>query len=163
MNADMRQKTRRALALATTILLLDQFTKFLIVRGIQPGARVDVIPGFFRLVHVRNPGAAMGLFAGYSWALGILALVVLGVIAVFYTRWTGRWWERHLAFGLMIGGIVGNLIDRLARGGVVDFISFYYRSWEYWSFNVADSAICVGVAVYLISTYKRPDPDDDDG
>jgi signal peptidase II len=142
------------LALAGGVLVLDQASKAWIQARLpyptygEPGAIV-VVPGFFNLIHVGNTGAAWSLFLGRSTMLAAAAAATL--LAIF-------WWRRALglrtrlvqvSFGLLCGGIVGNLLDRLRHGHVIDFLDFHFGSYVYPTFNIADSGICIGVAIYL--------------
>ena len=148
--------------LSIVVLVLDQLTKFWIVDRLPldsygPGRWIPVIDGFFNLVHVGNTGAAWSLFTGRSTMLALLALITLG--AIYYWRRSLNLRERwmQLSFGLLCGGIVGNLIDRLAYGHVVDFLDFHFGSYIYPTFNIADSGIVVGVVIYFIYSMKNPD------
>lgn len=144
------------------VLGLDQLTKMWIVAQLPlgsygPGRWIPVIDGFFHLVHVGNTGAAWSLFTGRSTILALLALVTLGAI-YFWRRSLGlrqRWMQ--ISFGLLCGGIVGNLIDRLAYGHVVDFLDFHFGSYIYPTFNIADSGICIGVGIYFVYSLKNPE------
>lgn len=133
---------------ALAVLALDQLTKFLIYTvWPEPGANeLVVIPGFFSLVHWRNPGAAWGIFARHTWLLAIISLVAALAIMVFFKRLSEGKPVLAMAYGVLLGGIVGNLIDRaFFVEGVVDFLAF--RWWP--AFNVADSAITCSV-VFLV-------------
>ena len=145
-------------AIIVAVVLADQWTKYVVEHRLRfNGPPVVVIPGFFHLVHVRNTGAAWGMLADSTMALSALSALVFGAMAVWFGRFTGGLLERAIALALIMGGIGGNLIDRLWRHGVVDFLSFFWRSFEWPAFNIADSAICVGVGVYLISSFWRGD------
>lgn len=122
-----------------------------------PGA-ITVIDGFFYLVHVGNTGAAWSMFTGRSVMLAMLAIVTLG--AIFFWRHTLSLRTRavQIGFGLLCGGIVGNLVDRLVHKHVIDFLDFHFGSYVYPTFNIADSGICVGVGIYLIWSLKNPEP-----
>jgi signal peptidase II len=153
---------RLLLVLAAAILALDQATKFWVAARIpfdplhshDVGQDIAVIPGFFYLIHVGNTGAAWSMFSGQSVLLAALAVATLLAIA---------WWRHALglrdrvtqvAFGLLCGGIAGNLLDRLARGHVTDFLDLHFGSYIYPTFNVADSGICVGVFLYLLRSLR---------
>ena len=134
---------------ALVVIALDQITKVAVIRTLQPYEAISVIPGFFNLVHVRNPGIAFGLLSqlGAAWSRILLsALTTAAIILLIY--WFGRVRDkdRRAAFGLslVIGGAVGNLIDRLRLGEVVDFLDFYVGSFHWPAFNVADSAVTIG-------------------
>lgn len=127
------------------VLLLDQLTKWLVVRSWpEPGVEeCVVIPGVFRLVHWRNLGAAWGVLDGRPWLLGIFSLVVALAMVLLWKRFTEKNPIYAIPCGVLLGGIVGNMIDRLFfPDGVIDFIRF-----EFWpAFNIADSAICCAIA-----------------
>jgi signal peptidase II len=143
------------------IFAADQITKAMIAERLPFGsygrpAHIEVIPGFFNLVHVGNTGAAWSMFTGQSLWLALLAVATLA--AMF-------WWRRLLglnnlaaqpAFGLLTGGIAGNLVDRLQHGHVIDFLDFHFSGYVFPTFNVADSAICVGVFWYVLWSLRQP-------
>lgn len=157
------QATRRILALAIAIFALDQFTKWLALRSIPIWDERVVIPGFFNLCHRHNTGAAWSMFDGNNALLAGIALVAL--VALFLSRhqFQAHTLTGQLAFGLIFGGIIGNLTDRLlpSRHAVVDFLHFYMarRGTDAWfdfpAFNVADSAICTGVALIFLITWRN--------
>ncbi|GAB5561185.1 MAG: signal peptidase II [Synoicihabitans sp.] len=154
---------RRLWIIAIVVLALDQLTKLWIVNQLPfpsygPGRWIPVIDGFFHLVHVGNTGAAWSLFTGQSTWLAILALFTLGAIYYWRHALALRVLWMQVSFGMLCGGIVGNLIDRLAYGHVVDFLDFHFGSYIYPTFNIADSGIVVGVVLYFIYTMKHPTP-----
>ncbi len=135
------------------VLVLDQVTKYLVEKYIRMYETITVIPGFFNLTHVRNRGAAFSLLSGApalfrSVFFITITLIAVAVIAVLIRKTHER--LLVLAFSLIAGGAVGNVIDRIRYGEVVDFIQWYIRSYFWPSFNVADSAISVGVALLAI-------------
>ena len=145
---------------AAATLLLDQLTKAWIVSHLPfntygEGSMV-VIRGFFYIVHLGNTGAAWSMFSGFSIALALLAAATLA--AIFHWRETLGLRDRvtQIAFGLLCGGIVGNLADRLTRHHVVDFLDFHFGTYVFPSFNVADSGISVGVGIYLLRSVFVP-------
>ena len=146
---------RWPLAISLAVLLVDQLTKWFIIRTLRVGDRFHVFYDFFHVVHLRNTGAAWGLFQGYTLALTILSLAVLAVMIRFYQYFVDHYNERAIALGLIVGGILGNLTDRVFRGEVVDFLLFFYRSFQWPAFNVADSAITVGVTIFVLSSFIR--------
>lgn len=138
--------------LAALALILDQITKVWVVNAIAPYAEIIPVTGFFNLVHVHNTGAAFSLFADQpGWQrfffLGV-ALVASGVIFFLLRKTQGRA-VFCSALALILGGAVGNVIDRLLYGHVIDFLDVYAGAWHWPAFNVADSAITLG-AVLLI-------------
>jgi len=154
---------RWLLWLGLAVFVLDQVTKFLIVMTLQTGTygpphHIEIIPGFFNLVHVGNTGAAWSLFAGKSTILAVLALSTLAAIFLWRRSLGLRLLPVQISFGLLCGGIIGNLVDRLVYGHVIDFLDLHFGSYIYPTFNVADSGICVGVGIYLWYSFKNPPP-----
>lgn len=132
---------------AAIVLVVDQLSKALVLTFLAPGAphaEVVIVPGLLRLYYVENTGAAFGLFQGKNPLLAFLAFGVVVALVVWF-RELVRFWLGALALGLQLGGAVGNLIDRFRHGFVVDFIDFSF--WP--TFNVADSAITIGVLMLL--------------
>jgi signal peptidase II len=152
----------RIAALAAVVLILDQLTKWMVVASMGTYDEKILIPGFFKFVHWGNTGAAWSMFSGNN---GVLIIVMLlAVLALFLTRhhFDSHTMMGQVAFGLLFGGIAGNLADRLFRGEVVDFIRFYMQQRGgvgneigFPAFNVADSAICTGVALIFLITWKN--------
>lgn len=141
------------LVLILAVVLLDQFTKVWVRSTMVYGGDFqEVIPGFFNLVYVRNPGAAWGMLGGQQALLILLSGVVLVLLVVFRRRVLNPTLDHRILFGLMIGGILGNLIDRIKLGWVTDFLDFHIGTYHWPSFNVADSAICIAVGLYLLSS-----------
>lgn len=139
------------LLLGFAIALLDQVTKYAVRISFSVGESRTVLEGFFDLTYVRNSGAAWGMFGGQNASLTILSVVMLVVMLVFRRSFLSDTWEHRVALGLMVGGIVGNLMDRLRLGWVTDFLDFHWRQYHWPAFNVADAAICVGVGIYILS------------
>jgi signal peptidase II len=146
---------RRLLVVAAFVLIGDQATKALVAArlpfgtyGEENGA-VTVIRDFFYIVHVGNTGAAWSMFTGQSVILATLALATLAGIFLWRKALGLRDLSSQLGFGLLCGGIVGNVIDRLRHGHVIDFIDLHFGSYIYPTFNIADSGICIGVILYL--------------
>jgi len=142
-----------ALALGLIVVILDQCTKVWVRETFIYGGEPQVVlPGFFNLVYVRNPGAAWGMLGGQQVILILLSIVVLVLLSVFHRRVLNPTTDHRIALGLMIGGILGNLIDRIKLGWVTDFLDFQFGTYHWPSFNVADSAICIAVGLYLLSS-----------
>jgi signal peptidase II len=152
---------RVIVSLAAAILVADQGTKWWALRGLRFGQAVPVIDGFFSLTLVMNPGLAFGMLGGvpeaFRWMVGLLSIGAVVVLAVIAARLlpTGGAWTR-LALGLIFGGAAGNLIDRVRFGAVVDYLDFYWRSYHWPAFNVADSAISVGVTILAFRMLVDP-------
>jgi signal peptidase II len=154
---------RLVAALGGIILILDQAAKWLALRQLGPGVPVNVIDGFFSLTLVMNPGLAFGMLgsvpSGWRWIIALLSIGALGVLAALATRLLPEGGPvAAVAIGLIFGGAAGNLIDRARFGAVVDFLDFYWRGWHWPAFNVADSAISVGVALLALRMLTAPPP-----
>ena len=137
---------------AVGVFLVDQVSKWLITRNIVLHESVTVIPGFFRLTHVVNRGAAFGLLSESEWNVGILilfSLVALAVVSTLLWRNSHRVSTTGFGLALILGGAVGNLWDRLLDGHVVDFLDFHLSGYHWPAFNVADSAIVVGALLLV--------------
>lgn len=155
----MAPKTRFFVVAFAISLALDQLTKTWVVKTLAFTDRVSVIDGFFYLTHVRNPGAAFSLFANAPEAIRapffiVTTLIALGLIISFFRKLSPGDRLSALALGLILGGAVGNLLDRLIYGEVVDFL--HLRLWSGYSwpdFNVADSSIVIGVALLVLELF----------
>lgn len=151
---------RRIAAIALTIVALDQITKQLVLRFLGYAEERVVVEGFFKLVHWGNTGAAWSLFRGNNEILAVVAVVALAVL--FFTRhhFDNGTPLGQTGFGLIFGGIIGNLIDRLWIKHVIDFLYFYVVTRNgnevgFPAFNVADTAICTGVGLIFLATWKN--------
>ena len=145
--------------LSVLIVALDQLTKFLIEPWLAGQPPVVLIPGFMNLVLVYNTGAAFSLLSSASgwqrWLFTGLA-VVIGALIIFWLRKTPRdEWTTALALAMILGGAVGNLIDRLWLGHVIDFVDLYYGDWHWPVFNVADASISVGAVLFILTGLFR--------
>ncbi len=141
--------------IALGIIFLDRATKLAIVQTLRLGQGIPVIPGFFDIVFVRNPGAAFGFLATLPDQvrnpLFILVSILAVILIVFYhTRYLRSHRLVSVALGLVLGGAVGNLIDRLHYGMVVDFLDVHVGPYHWPAFNVADSAISIGVGLMIL-------------
>ncbi len=155
--------TRRLpyLALALGVVVVDQATKALVIARIPLYRTIPVIRGFFDLTHLQNTGAAFGVFAAAGSArpllVTLLALAVFAGVLVWSLSSPPGHRLLQTALGLIMGGAVGNLIDRVRFQAVTDFLRFYVDRWEWPSFNVADSAITVGVVLLAWDIWRRPE------
>src|SRR5215831_1963734 len=158
-NSILRTPNRRIGLIAACVVGLDQVTKLLVLRLLGYAQEKVVLDGFFKFVHWGNTGAAWSLFRGNNNALAIVALVALVVLYFSRHHFDSRTWLGQVAFGFIFGGILGNLIDRLFRGHVIDFLYFYVvkggSEVGFPAFNVADSAICTGVGLVFLLTWKN--------
>lgn len=141
--------------IAAAIVVLDQATKALIKARLPLHESVTVIPGFFDLTHVRNTGAAFGMLNSVEFAykpvvMIAVALVALAAVASYALTLPAEQRVARYGLALILGGAVGNLIDRATMGYVVDFVDVYWRGVHFWAFNVADAAITVGVVLMLL-------------
>ena len=158
----MRGRAAYAL-IAACVVILDQATKRAVERSIGLHESRSVIDGFLSLTHGRNPGIAFGVLSEGGLPLQAVALTVLGVAAVvaltaYALKVPAVHRLRLVALSLVIGGAVGNLIDRIRHGSVVDFIHVYWGRYQWPDFNVADSAISVGVVLLVLESVFPPRP-----
>lgn len=146
-------------SIALVVLVLDQITKLMVIRWIPLYRNIPVIDGFLSLTHVRNSGAAFGLFNDAPAAPVRIALVAVSVLAVILIwAYAREGWHDPLvvtAFGLILGGALGNLSDRLRLHNVVDFIDVYWGQYHWPSFNVADTAITLGALTLFIGMARH--------
>ncbi len=137
------------------VVALDQVTKWLVRERIPLHSSVEVIPGFLDFTHVRNTGAAFGFlngvdFPGKTLVIAVVAIGALIGVSIYAGTLAREQLAARLGMALIIGGAAGNLIDRIFVGSVVDFVDAYWGTFHFWAFNVADSAITVGVALMII-------------
>lgn len=142
------------LAIAIFVGVLDQLAKFLIRKHFVLHDAVTIIPGIFDLRYIRNTGAAWGMFADGTIWLSLFSIIMLVVLIVFRKSFLSDSLIDRICLGLLCGGIVGNLIDRVWLRYVVDFLDFYWKNHHFPAFNVADSAICIAVFLYIISQMR---------
>jgi signal peptidase II len=155
------------LILVAAIVGLDQLTKWLVAGRLELHEMRPIIDGLLSLSHVRNRGAAFGILSDadlpYQAVLfSVLSLVALAAIAVYAMRLPVTARLPQLALALVLGGAIGNLIDRLRHGYVVDFVHVYWRQYQWPDFNVADSAISIGVALLVLDILRSPQPNEQD-
>jgi signal peptidase II len=146
---------RLDLWLAAGIVVFDQITKAIVRATLPVHESVSVIPGFLALTHVQNTGAAFGFLnaADFPFKSALITLVALGAlvaIALYALRLAPHEKMARIGVSLILGGAVGNLIDRAVSGYVVDFVDAYWREYHFWAFNVADAAITVGAGLVIL-------------
>ena len=149
--------TGKWLALAALLVVLDQLTKYLAVQGIAPGSSIPLLP-FLSLVLTYNTGAAFSFLAGASgWQRWFFALIAVAASALIIWMLHRHRKETFLCVGLtlILGGAIGNLIDRVLTGAVVDFVLLYWRQYQWPAFNVADSCITVGAAMLIWDSLRQ--------
>lgn len=160
----MQPRYRIVLGLAAVVTALDQFTKWIVEATIPLHGTIPVVHGFFDLVNIRNRGAAFGFLnrSDIEWQfwlfLGATILAVGAIISL--TRSSRHDPLLFTALGCIMGGAIGNLIDRIRYRAVVDFLDFYVGDWHWPAFNVADIAICIGAFLTVIAMYRQPNGDD---
>ena len=135
--------------IALVIIIADQISKWWMIDILSSG-KVTVIDDFFYLTLVYNRGAAFGIFPGRNYLFIILSIVTIAVLIFFYRSFFSGSSMARISGGLILGGAVGNLIDRFRFNHVVDFLDFKFGSYHWPAFNVADSAICVGVTILIV-------------
>ena len=156
----MKFKWKVLLSLFPSLVLFDQLTKLFVLRTFQFQEMKPIIPGFFDLTYVRNTGAAFGFLAESHPEFRVpffLIMPILALVAIAYVLKKTLDHERRMAIALVmiISGALGNLIDRARFGFVVDFLYFHWQEHYFPAFNVADSAICVGVGLMLLDLAKK--------
>jgi len=154
--------TWRIAVLALTIFGMDQLTKFFVLRSLDIHEERVIVDGFFKFVHWGNTGAAWSMFRGNNAILALTALAALIILFISRHHFDVHTLSGQLSLGLIFGGILGNLLDRIRVGHVIDFLRFYVirRTGEevgFPAFNVADSAICIGVGLlFILSLQNEP-------
>ena len=139
------------LLLGLVVLVFDQLTKQAVRAHLTYGESHPVIGGFFNLVYVRNDGAAWNILSGHGIVLILISVAVLVLLFVYRRSFLKDQLSHKILLGLLIGGIAGNLVDRIRFGWVTDFLDFQFGSYHYPSFNVADSCICIAIGLYVIT------------
>jgi signal peptidase II len=134
--------------LAATIAILDQLTKAWLVGLLAPGERIEIVGEFVRLVHGQNTGALFGMFRDQAVLFGLVSLGVIALI-IWYHGASGRNTLLSVALGLLLGGAIGNMLDRLRRGYVVDFVDLGIGDLRWYTFNVADAAISGAILLFI--------------
>ena len=152
-------------ALALAIVVLDQLTKTEIMSSMRLHESVAVIADFFSLTYIRNPGAAFGLLATSSTLFRLIfftitSLFAVGLLGMIFIRLRPGDWAGQLSIAAIFGGAIGNLLDRVRFGEVIDFLDFYIGRYHWPAFNVADAAISVGVFVLIVHfALEKKEPD----
>ena len=157
---------KRLFIIALIVFIADQITKFWIYNALPLDSyfypdSVEVIKDFFYIVHIGNEGAAWGMFSGYGWLLASFALIALTAIYIFRHSLELHRRSMQYAFGLLVGGVLGNMVDRLLHGHVIDFLDFHLPfaiPWvlpegRYPAFNIADCGIVIGVFAYITISF----------
>ena len=142
-------------SLAGLVVILDQATKAIVRATLALHDSVELVPGFLNFTHVRNTGAAFGLLNGIDFpfktaVMTMIALTALIAIGVYAVKTAVPRTAAQFGLALVMGGAVGNLIDRVTAGYVVDFVDVYWRGWHFWAFNVADAGITIGASLLIL-------------
>ena len=153
--SELRAKYMRFTGIVALVVVLDQVTKFLVLRKLPLLKSIVVIPGFFSITHVHNPGGAFGFLAQNGspwrhWMFLAAVFIALSMILYFHHQTPKTHPFLGLGLALIFGGAIGNLIDRLRFGEVIDFLDFYVAHLHWPTFNVADSAVTVGVSIFVL-------------
>ncbi|HYK91049.1 MAG TPA: signal peptidase II [Acidobacteriota bacterium] len=149
------------------VLAVDHFTKWIVRTNMNIRDAIDIVPSYLRISYVQNSGVAFGLFADIQSAwkpyiLAAMAVVAVIVILIYSSRMPLNRTLLQLALAVTMGGILGNFTDRIMHGFVVDFVEFHVHESFHWpTFNVADSAITIGIALLLIDTVKNPEMEEE--
>lgn len=143
------------------LLVLDQATKFIIARNIIHYGSINIIPGFFKIIHIHNKGAIFGLFSQSNspvilFLLKVSSLIALGFVLYYFLKTPASYRLMNISLALILAGALGNQVDRFLRGFVIDFLDFSFWGWHWPTFNVADMCISVGaVLLAFILFFKR--------
>lgn len=138
--------------IAVVMIIIDQWTKYLVIENMTIGESIPIIDNIFYLTSHRNPGAAWGILQGQMWFFYIITLIVVGIIIYYIEHYAKTNRLLGISLGLVLGGAIGNFIDRVRFQEVVDFLDVYIFSYDYPIFNVADSSLVVGVILIGIIT-----------
>jgi signal peptidase II len=155
-----RPSIRMLVSVPLTVVALDQVTKFWVAGRMQLFESIPVVPGFFSITYVRNPGAAFGMFSEAHGLLRIaflvgVSLLAVGLLLVFFLRSPHAERVSRIAAVLVMGGAIGNLIDRLRFGEVIDFLDVFVGRLHWPAFNLADAAITIGIGLFVISAWRE--------
>jgi len=147
------------LGLPLFVLILDQLSKYIVVSKLETFDVISVIPGFFNIILTYNKGVAFGMFTNFDpslrpWVIGLTVCLALAVVFHLLRQKEFQGIFARSALLLVLGGAIGNIIDRVRLGAVVDFLDFYLGSYHWPAFNVADSAICVGVGFIILLQFR---------
>ena len=142
-------------------VILDQLTKAIVVSQMALYEEVPFLPGLIRFYHTRNTGAAFSMFSDNRWVFMVFSVIAMMIMTYLLVKFHGRHWLLSVSLAAVLGGGIGNMIDRVLSGYVVDFLDFHLGDYHWPAFNVADICICVGVGIFVISSLLRPEPEDE--
>ena len=160
----MQNKYIRLIVIGGLGVIIDQLTKFFIVKYLPLHHTVPVVPGLFNIIHIKNAGGAFGLLADLSpgmrtFVFLFISSLAVGLILYFYLKTPQTHIWLAVGFALIFGGAVGNLIDRIRFGVVTDFLDFYISKYHWPAFNIADSAISIGIGIFVYHLLFKKIPD----
>ncbi len=158
-----RNRALRLAAGVSVLLGVDQASKVLVASRLVPGESIEIVPGVVHFTLVRNTGMAFGLLSGIdiplkSLLMTFLSIAALAAVVYYALRGPGGSRMTHAGLALILGGALGNIVDRARLGYVIDFVDVFYRDLHWPAFNVADSSICVGVGLLLLDSLRRHEP-----
>lgn len=145
------------LLLSSIVFIMDRFIKVIITQVISLGENISIIPNFFSITNVHNDGAAFSVLSGNRIFLIIMTILFLGIIYFCFMKGKQLKWLEKISLSLLIGGIFGNLFDRIFFGYVIDYLSFYLLDYHFPIFNLADTCIVISVFFIMIETFKERD------
>ncbi len=139
-----------AILIAAILIILDQVSKLVIQGMFNVGEKLEILPGIINFTYVQNRGAAFGMFSSHRWFFMALSILVIILILVYLLKFKTTHFLGTLSLGLILGGGVGNMIDRIRLGYVIDFIDFCAFDFWKWVFNIADCGVTVGCALFFV-------------
>jgi signal peptidase II len=148
-----RPAWRLFIGVAVSVVVVDQLTKAWVAASVVPGSAIRLVGDLLRLIHSKNDGALFGLFGSAAPVFAVASLVVIGLIVSFHAR-SSRNLVLSLALGLLLGGALGNLLDRIRLGYVVDWVDAGIGSIRFWTFNVGDAAISLAILLLLLTALR---------
>jgi len=151
---DIMGKFNKLIIISLGVLLIDMLSKVLIKHFILLGIRVRIIKGFLYITYVKNTGAAFSIFRNNTIFLIILSILVIGLLFYYLNKKESISKLENISYGLILGGALGNLFDRITYGYVIDFIDIYIFKYDYPVFNIADMAIVIGVIILIIDLFR---------
>jgi len=157
-----KKAMRSMLIIAAIAIILDQLTKIIVRKAVATRGTIEVVKGWFNITYAENTGMAFGLLRGWNPAFIVISLIAIGFIFIYYRKFRASKWMR-VSLSLLLGGAIGNLIDRIVFSHVTDFAQFrwWFIRLRWWpSFNIADSCIVIGAAILVLEMFERSEPVD---
>lgn len=151
----MQKNKNKVYLTSVIVLLIDQIVKLLIKTNMSLNEEISIIPNFFSIQYLKNTGAAFSILENQTILLAITSIICISVIIYYLKKEENLTTAMYLSFGLVLGGILGNLIDRIVYQGVIDFLSFQIFNYNFPVFNIADIGITIGVLLLIIIYISR--------